>query len=185
MAKTKRAFATKKAVVTKPKNTTLEKRTEKKLKKQHTLQKLELKKHSDKEHEQLLLKRKMIKPPYQVLLDTNFILHSIKKKLQLSDLTTRTYISNVTLNIPRCVFAELEKLKNTVAIKILNSVRHNKLICDHKGNYADDCIINRATVSKCYVVATSDKALRCRLRNANVPVVFVRGYKYEVEGMFL
>ena len=111
MAKTKRAFATKKAVVTKPKNTTLEKRTEKKLKKQHTLQKLELKKQSDKEHEQLLLKRKMIKPPYQVLLDTNFILHSIKKKLQLSDLTTRTFISNVTLNIPRCVFAELEKLK--------------------------------------------------------------------------
>lgn len=168
----------KKLVKTKPFNKTAEKKKEKLLKKKT----LETKLNNQKE---VLNKRKDYKPPFQILLDTNFILHSIKKKIPLTNLTTQTFLSNITINIPRCVFSELEKLKNFLAIKLLNNTNHNKLICDHKGDYADDCIYNRAVMNRCYIVATSDKGLKNRLRNSAIPIVYVKGFKYTVEGMFI
>jgi len=38
------------------------------------------------------------------------------------------------------------------------------LKCDHKGTYADDCIVNRVMAHKCYIVATNDKDLKRRIR---------------------
>ena len=68
--------------------------------------------------------------------------------------------------ITDCVMAELEKLgqKYRVALKIAKDPRVRKLPCTHKGTYADDCICERVTQHRCYIVATCDKDLRRRLR---------------------
>ena len=45
--------------------------------------------------------------------------------------------------ITECVVAELEKLghKYRLAIRITKDPRFEKLTCNHKGTYADDCIV--------------------------------------------
>jgi rRNA-processing protein FCF1 len=71
--------------------------------------------------------------------------------------------------ITDCVMAELEKLgqKYRVALKIAKDPRIRKLPCTHKGTYADDCICERVTQHRCYIVATCDKDLRRRLRKVS------------------
>lgn len=147
-------------------------------KKEEKIELLKIKKFNEK-------KTIILKSPYQILLDTNFLIHCIKKKLSLNLLTTSTFLSNVTLNVPECVFGELEKMKNFLAIKVLKSFNFNKLICDHKGTYVDDCLLNRTKINTCYIVATSDRELRNKLKNQNTPIVFIRGFKFQVEGMFI
>lgn len=46
-----------------------------------------------------------------------------------------------------CVIAELEKLgqKYRIALSILKDPRFERLVCSHKGTYADDCIVQRIT----------------------------------------
>ena len=83
--------------------------------------------------------------------------------------------------ITDCVLAELEKLgpKYRLALKIAKDPRFDRLHCDRKsssalsplhhsprvllcistlmidsGTYADDCMVQRVTVHKCYIVAT-------------------------------
>lgn len=75
--------------------------------------------------------------------------------------------------ITDCVLAELEKLgpKYRLALKIAKDPRFERLHCDREsdpasvfegrrlthtdsGTYADDCLVNRVTVHKCYIVAT-------------------------------
>ncbi|KAG9445455.1 hypothetical protein H6P81_016795 [Aristolochia fimbriata] len=38
--------------------------------------------------------------------------------------------------------------------------RFERLPCTHKGTYADDCIVDRVTQHKCYIVATCDRDLK-------------------------
>lgn len=66
--------------------------------------------------------------------------------------------------------AELEKLgqKYRVALKIAKDPRIKKLPCTHKGTYADDCICERVTQHRCYIVATCDKDLRRRIRKVSI-----------------
>ena len=73
--------------------------------------------------------------------------------------------------ITACVMAELEKLgqKYRVALKIAKDPRIKRLPCAHKGTYADDCICERVTQHRCYIVATCDKDLRRRLRKVRPP----------------
>lgn len=48
--------------------------------------------------------------------------------------------------ITSCVMAELEKLgtKYRLALQIARDERWDRLACDHKGVYADDCIVDRS-----------------------------------------
>lgn len=47
--------------------------------------------------------------------------------------------------ISDCVTAEMEKLghKYRLALKLSKDPRFEKIKCDHKGTYADDCLVNR------------------------------------------
>jgi hypothetical protein len=58
-----------------------------------------------------------------------------------------------------CVMGELEKLgsKYRVALRIVKDPRFERLPCTHSGTYADDCLVQRVTQHKCYIVATCDK----------------------------
>ncbi len=54
--------------------------------------------------------------------------------------------------------------------------------CQHSGTYADDCLVNRVTQHKCFMVATCDKDLRRRLRKVpGVPIMYIQQRRYSVE----
>jgi U3 small nucleolar RNA-associated protein 24 len=86
--------------------------------------------------------------------------------------------------ITSCVMAELEKLgpKYRIALRIARDERWTRLQCDHKGVYADDCIVDRVQRHKVYIVATNDRDLKRRIRKIpGVPVMSVARGKHYTE----
>ncbi|EJW04918.1 hypothetical protein EDEG_00938 [Edhazardia aedis USNM 41457] len=124
-------------------------------------------------------------PPYNVIVDTNFINFSIKKKLDMHTEFIKCLCSGVNLYITDCVIAELEKLGNIfrVALALVkDDKKFKRLTCNHIGTYVDDCIIERITAHRCYLVATCDTELKQRIRKIpGVPIIYVKGYSYDVE----
>lgn len=86
-------------------------------------------------------------PPYQLLLDTNFINFSIKNKLDIVRAGMDCLLAKVVPCVTECVLAELEKLgpKYRVALRIAKDPRFERIPCEHRGTYADDCLVNRVT----------------------------------------
>jgi U3 small nucleolar RNA-associated protein 24 len=125
-------------------------------------------------------------PPYHVLIDTNFINFSIKNKLDIvQNMMDCLYAKSIPY-ITDCVLGELEKLgrKYRVALRIIKDPRFERIACLHKGTYADDCIVQRVTQHKCYIVATNDKDLKRRIRKIpGVPIMYVAQHKYTIERM--
>jgi U3 small nucleolar RNA-associated protein 24 len=125
-------------------------------------------------------------PPYHVILDTNFINFSIKNKLDVYQSMMDCLFAKCTPYITDCVMAELEKLgsKYRLALKIVKDPRFERLPCFHKGTYADDCLVQRVTQHKCYIVATCDKDLKRRIRKIpGVPIMFIAQRKFSIERM--
>ncbi|KAI5151398.1 U3 small nucleolar RNA-associated protein 24 [Enteropsectra breve] len=125
-----------------------------------------------------------LKPPYQVILDTNFINDCIRKKINAEDALRECLNADVQLYITECVFAELEKLGRVhrLALNMIKSMDTNNLKCLHKGTYADNCILSRAQEFQCYIVATSDLQLRQRIKKyTTTPIVYFRGHKLATE----
>jgi U3 small nucleolar RNA-associated protein 24 len=88
--------------------------------------------------------------------------------------------------ITDCVIAELEKLgkKYRLALRIAKDPRFTRLKCCHKGTYADDCIVERVTQHRIFIVATCDKDLKRRIRKvAGVPIMYISAHRYTVERM--
>ena len=65
---------------------------------------------------------------------------------------TDCLMAKVTPYVTDCVVAELEKLgpKYRVALRIAQQLE--RLPCQHKGTYADDCIVNRIKAHKVFFV---------------------------------
>ncbi|PBP25144.1 FCF1 small subunit [Diplocarpon rosae] len=123
-------------------------------------------------------------PPYSILLDTNFLSHTVQRKLPLLETLMDTLYANCIPIITSCVMAELEKLgpKYRIALRIARDERWERLQCDHKGVYADDCIVDRVMKSKIYLVATNDRELKRRIRKVpGVPIISVARGKYVIE----
>lgn len=86
--------------------------------------------------------------------------------------------------ITDCVLAELEKLgpKYRIALRIARDPRFERLTCTHPGTYADDCLVQRITASKAYIVATCDRELRRRVRRVpGVPLMYIVRRRYAIE----
>lgn len=98
-------------------------------------------------------------PPYHVLVDTNFLSHTVQAKLELEKALMDLLYAKATPIITSCVMAELEKLgpKYRIALRIARDERWERLKCDHKGTYADDCIVDRVQKHRIYLVATNDR----------------------------
>ncbi|ODV91302.1 hypothetical protein CANCADRAFT_122429 [Tortispora caseinolytica NRRL Y-17796] len=125
-----------------------------------------------------------LSPPYQVIVDTNFINFSIQKKLDLVQAMMDCLYAKCIPTITDCVMAELEKLgpKYRIALRIAKDPRFARLKCSHKGTYADDCIVSRVTQHRCYIVATNDADLKRRLRKIpGVPLMSVGAKTYVIE----
>jgi U3 small nucleolar RNA-associated protein 24 len=84
-------------------------------------------------------------PPYNVLVDTNFLSHTVQRKLPLLESMMDLLYAKANPIITDCVMGELEKLgpKYRLALRIARDTRWERLKCDHKGIYADDCIVDR------------------------------------------
>lgn len=125
-----------------------------------------------------------IKPPYQVLIDTNFFNFSIQKKIDLvRGLMDCLYAKCIPI-VTDCVMAELEKLgpKYRIALKLAKDPRIKRISCSHSGTYADDCLVHRVIQHKCYIVATNDADLKRRIRKVpGVPIMSVGGHAYAIE----
>lgn len=125
-----------------------------------------------------------LKPPYSVLVDTNFLSHTVQRKLPLLESMMDCLYAKCTPIITSCVMAELEKLgpKYRIALRIARDERWERLECDHKGTYADDCIVDRVMKHRIYIVATNDKDLCRRIRKIpGVPIMNVARGKYVIE----
>ncbi|KAI1636916.1 Fcf1-domain-containing protein [Biscogniauxia mediterranea] len=125
-----------------------------------------------------------LKPPYSVLVDTNFLSHTVQRKLPLLESMMDCLYAKCIPIITSCVMAELEKLgpKYRMALRIARDERWERLQCDHKGTYADDCIFDRVSKHRIYIVASNDKDLVRRIRKVpGVPIMNVARGKYVIE----
>eukprot|EP00922_Rhytidocystis_sp_ex-Travisia-forbesii_P003988 GHVS01005779.1.p2 GENE.GHVS01005779.1~~GHVS01005779.1.p2 ORF type:complete len:206 (-),score=15.39 GHVS01005779.1:147-764(-) len=123
-------------------------------------------------------------PPYQVIIDTNFINFSIQNKVDLLKGMMDCLLAKCVPCITDCVIAELEKMghRYRLALRLARDSRFRRLRCTHKGTYADDCIVQRITEHRCYIVATNDKDLKRRIRKVpGVPILYVTQHKYAIE----
>ncbi|KAF4759090.1 rRNA-processing protein fcf1 [Perkinsus olseni] len=102
-----------------------------------------------------------LKPPYQVLVDTNFFNFSIQNKLDPMQALMDCLLAKAVPCVTDCVIAEMEKLghRYRLALRLAKDPRFTRLTCDHSGTYADDCLI------------------------PGVPIVRVQRGKYAVERM--
>ncbi|XP_049789156.1 rRNA-processing protein FCF1 homolog isoform X1 [Schistocerca nitens] len=125
-------------------------------------------------------------PPYHILVDTNFINHSIKFKLDIIQSMMDCLYAKCIPYVTDCVVGELEKLgqKYRIALRIIKDPRFERIHCMHKGTYADDCIVQRVTQHKCYIVATCDRDLKKRIRKIpGVPIMYVAQHRFTIERM--
>ncbi|CAK7235645.1 rRNA-processing protein fcf1 [Sporothrix eucalyptigena] len=125
-------------------------------------------------------------PPYQVLIDTNFLSHTVQRKLPLLETMMDCLYATCRPIMTDCVMAELEKLgpKYRIALKIARDERWERSKCTHKGIYADDCIFDRIVRHRYYIVATNDRDLKRRIRKVpGVPIMSVARGKYVIENL--
>lgn len=125
-----------------------------------------------------------IKPPYQVIIDTNFFNFSIQKKIDIVRGMMDCLLAKCIPIVTDCVIAELEKLghKYRIALTLAKDPRIKRLKCSHKGTYADDCLVSRVMQNKCYIVATNDADLKRRIRKVpGIPIMSVGGHSYVIE----
>ncbi|KAG2748183.1 Fcf1-domain-containing protein [Suillus brevipes Sb2] len=123
-------------------------------------------------------------PPYRVLIDTNFINFSLQNKLELVSGMMDCLFAKCIPCVTDCVMAELEKLghRYRVALRVARDPRFERLSCSHTGTYADDCLVQRVTAHKCYIVATCDRELRRRIRQIpGVPLMYIVSRRYAIE----
>ncbi|SOV13520.1 rRNA-processing protein FCF1,putative [Plasmodium sp. DRC-Itaito] len=123
-------------------------------------------------------------PPYNIILDTNFINSSIQYKLDIIKGCSEVLLAKCNIFVTDCVVAEMEKLgqRYSLGLKLIKDPRFQRLTCNHKGTYADDCIVNRVKESRCYIIATNDRDLKIRLRKIpGVPILYAKNFKYKIE----
>ena len=66
--------------------------------------------------------------------------------------------------------------------RVARDPRFERLTCSHTGTYADDCLVQRVTSHKCYIVATCDRELRRRIRKIpGVPLMYIVRRRYAIE----
>jgi len=125
-------------------------------------------------------------PPFHILVDTNFINFSISNKMDIIKSMMDTLYAKCIPYITDCVIGELEKLgpKYRLALQMVRDPRFERLTCMHKGTYADDCLIQRVTQHKAYIVATCDKDLKQKIRKIpGVPIMYISNHRYTIERM--
>jgi len=101
----------------------------------------------------------------RVILDTSFIITSIKQKI---DFFEDIRFMGLQILIPDKVIHELEGLKSDLALKILKS--HKFKLIEIKGKNTDRAIINYAKENSGVIVATLDKEIKTKIKNSKLVI---------------
>ena len=123
-------------------------------------------------------------PPYHIILDTNFFYYARRAHKDIFTEMTRILLAKCYLYVTDCVVAEAEKMgrKYKSMLRSLKDPRIRRLKCQHRGIYADDCIVRRVKQHRIFLIATCDRDLKKRLRKIpGVPVVYIQAYRFTVE----
>ena len=123
-------------------------------------------------------------PPYQIIMDTNFISHSLSAQLDILKGYMDLLYAKCVPAVSDCVVAELEKLgsRYRLALQVNEDPGFTRLKCGHSKPYADDCIVDTVLRHRIYLVGTNDKLLRRRPRKiSGVPLMGVARGRYTVE----
>ncbi|KAL5156179.1 rRNA-processing protein FCF1 [Glycine soja] len=122
-------------------------------------------------------------PPYRILVDTNFINFSIQNKVSVLCFALGVYwIEILREYFDKNNLEDFKRLCGIVLILIAKDPRFERILCTHKGTYADDCLVERVTQHKCYIVATCDRDLKRRIRKIpGVPIMYITKHKYSIE----
>lgn len=105
----------------------------------------------------------------QVLIDTNFIMTCIKQKI---DFFEELYLMGIQVIVPEPVIDELEKLKQTQAIRLLERSKFKEISL--KGKIVDNSIINFAKENPEIIIATLDRGIQKKIKNKKM---VIRGKK--------
>lgn len=118
----------------------------------------------------------------KVLFDTNFLLAPVELGVDVEEKLGQI-LGNYRIFIPVCVKRELERLRETgkkqereidLALKLAN--KYEEIRISEVADDPDDALIEYSP-NKNVVVCTNDKELINRLREKDVPVIFVRQNK--------
>jgi U3 small nucleolar RNA-associated protein 24 len=102
----------------------------------------------------------------------------------LRDGRAREARAEISNSVTVCTLSALTDSRSEFPLsrRVARDPRFERLSCTHKGTYADDCLIERITSHKCYIVATCDKELRRRVRKVpGVPLMYIVRRKYAIE----
>ncbi|MDD2411251.1 MAG: twitching motility protein PilT [Candidatus Methanomethylophilaceae archaeon] len=105
-----------------------------------------------------------------VILDTNALLMPFEVKLNL-DLAVRQVLGDVHFIVPGPIIGELKRLEHKFSAVALELARRYEIVQTESSG--DAAVIELAQRTKAYVL-TNDKELRRKLRNAGVPVMYLR-----------
>eukprot|EP00559_Dactyliosolen_fragilissimus_P005702 CAMPEP_0184855266 /NCGR_PEP_ID=MMETSP0580-20130426/564_1 /TAXON_ID=1118495 /ORGANISM="Dactyliosolen fragilissimus" /LENGTH=199 /DNA_ID=CAMNT_0027349739 /DNA_START=145 /DNA_END=744 /DNA_ORIENTATION=+ len=186
-AKKTRKFAVTKKIIS-PKDTRVKSNNEKsKAKAQAEMEKASKPRQIEQAHSSLFFQyNTQLGPPYHVLVDTNFINFSIRNKMEMIRSMMDCLLAKCIPCITDCVMGELERLgsKYKIALQLAKDPRFERIPCNCKGCYADDCIVNMVSAWRCFIVATCDKELRGRIRKIpGVPCMYISNHRYTIERM--
>jgi U3 small nucleolar RNA-associated protein 23 len=113
-------------------------------------------------------------PPFNILLDGNFIAIAKQKKLNMKEILEKNLDEKVHLVITSCVVQELREFDSKIP-GLLDSIMNYKIEeCVHKPTTPENCIKSLVGTKnkKKYFVATQDIMLRNQLRKSvAVPLV--------------
>ena len=114
-------------------------------------------------------------PPFNILLDGNFIAIAKQKKLNMKEVLEKNLDEKVHLVITSCVVEELREFDSKIP-GLLDSIMNYKIDeCTHKLTTPENCIKSLVGTKnkKKYFVGTQDLMLRSQLRKCvAVPIVF-------------
>ncbi|MEM3731424.1 MAG: hypothetical protein QW667_05935 [Candidatus Bathyarchaeia archaeon] len=130
------------------------------------------------------------KEPLKIILDSNALFVPLQFKIDIFEELKTLLKANFEPVLPLQVRRELERLAEegppkmrkyaSYALKMAEKCKVIKV--DDDALSPDDAVINAAQKWKCPVF-TNDKQLRKRLRDINVPIIYVRQKsKLEIEG---
>ncbi len=109
-----------------------------------------------------------------VLLDTNFILSCIRKKI---DFFTEVQMMGLSIIIPKQVIEEIKdlafsKTESEVALKLLEKNEFRKITLH--GRNVDNGIVEMANENKEWIIATLDREIQNKIKNQKL---IIRGEK--------
>ncbi len=124
----------------------------------------------------------------KVVIDTNFIVYCAKQKIDFIEEIGRVLDSKFKIIVPSIVLAELQKLATTrktkrtdreaaiLALQIIDGNREQGIISimEAKAETADGAILQND--ERDTIIATLDRALRQRLKNAKILVIRQKRY---------